>query len=288
MFSEIVDVLITGVVNGSVYALMASGMALVYGVNKVFNFAYGSFYTMGGYLAWIFFGLNFSYPLVVACSLVVLFFSGFVTEFILVRPLRKRFDWEETTFIVTLGLAIFFDNLFQILFNPYVKSIPMMMTGTIQMGFVSISYQDLLIFFISSALMIGLMKFLNAHRFGLAIEAVAQDIEGAKIVGIPKDFVFSCSFGISTILVGLGGILLAPKFFILPFGGWPILVKAWVITALGGMGSIRGSLIAAYLLGIVDAIIAWKVGLTWSLFAWFGLLLGTLIFRPQGLLGKWG
>ena len=288
MISEIVDVFITGIVNGSVYALMASGMALVYGVSKVFNFAYGSFYTLGGYLAWLLFSLNFGYPAVIVCTVPLLFLAGYFSEQWLVRPLRKRSDWEETSFVVTLGLAIFLDNFFQIIFGPYVKSIPMMKSGVLEFGHVTISYQDLSIIIISTALMGGLMLFLNRHRFGMAINAVAQDIFGAKIVGIPKNYVFSCSFGISTVLVGMGGILLAPKFFILPLGGWPILVKAWVITALGGMGSIRGSLFAAYILGIIDAVIAWKIGLTWSLFAWFALLLGTLIVRPQGFFGKWG
>lgn len=121
----------------------------------------------------------------------------------------------------------------------------------------------------------------------MAMRAVAQDMTGAEIVGIPKDSVFRYTFAVSAILVGVGSILLAPKYFVSPAGGWDILVKSWVITAFGGVGSIRGSLLAAFILGIVEALVGWTFGLTWTLIAWFFVLLITLIVRPHGLFGTW-
>jgi len=104
-------------------------------------------------------------------------------------------------------------------------------------------------------------------------------------VGLAKNRIFSFTFALSTVLVGVGGMLLGPKYFVSPLGGWDILIKAWVITAFGGMGSVMGSLLAAFILGIVEAFVAWQFGFTRILFAWFAVLLITLITRPQGLFG---
>ena len=288
MLHALIEVLISGITNGSVYAVMAIGMALVYGVTKVFNFAYGSFFSMGGYFAWIFFGLKFSYPLVFASVILAMFFAGLATEKFVIRSLRSKREWEMLIVMVTLGLAMCLDNLYLIIFGPYVKSLPLLLKGSVKtLGFV-VAIQDIAIFFLAILTMVTFMLFLGRSRQGMAMRAVAQDMTGAEIVGIPKDRVFGYTFAISAVLVGVGGILLAPKYFVAPRGGWDILVKAWVITAFGGMGSIRGSLFAAFILGLIEAFVGYFFGFTWTLIAWFGVLLLTLIVRPKGLLGAWG
>jgi branched-chain amino acid transport system permease protein len=288
MIRELIDVLISGITNGSVYAVMAIGMALVYGVTKVFNFAYGSFYSMGGYLAVVFFSFKFGYPLVIVVVIPILFAAGFLTERYIIRPLRAREDWEMTSCMITLGLALFLDNIYLVSFGPFVKSLPRLFEGNIGMGGFVLSTQDIAIFFVALFIMGIFMLFMDRSRLGMAMEAVAQDMTGAQIVGIPKDLIFGLVFAISAVLVGIGGILLSPKYFVSPLGGWTVMVKAWVITALGGMGSMRGSLYAAFILGIVEALVAWQFGFTWTLVAWFAVLLSTLIVRPQGLFGTWG
>jgi branched-chain amino acid transport system permease protein len=288
MLIDLIEILSSGIINGSVYAVMAIGMALVYGVSKVFNFAYGSFYTFGGYLAWLLFKLDFGYPIVFIVSLPVLFICGLITERYMVKPLRKRHDWEMLVVMTTLGLALVMDNTFVIIFGSYVKSLPLLVEGNISFGNIVFSGQDIMIFVIAIVIMTTLIMFLNKNRMGMAVRAVASNTTGAQIVGIPKDKIFSYSFAISTVLVGVSGILLAPKFFISPMGGWGIMLKAWVITALGGMGSIKGSLVAAFVLGVVEAFVGWQLGLTYVWFVWFGILLFTLLVRPQGFFGTWG
>ncbi len=288
MIHELGEVFISGITNGSAYAVMAIGMALVYGVTKVFNFAYGSFYSMGGYMAWVVFGAKLGYPLVFATVIPALFVAGWFTEKFAIRPLRKRTDWEMMAVMVTLGMALFLDNLYQAIFGPFVKSLPLLFQGQIEIwGFVTAT-QDFAIFLIAILIMITFMLFLQKSRLGMAMKAVAQNMTGAQIVGVAKYRVFSLTFAVSAVLVGTGGILLAPKYFVSPFGGWDILVKAWVITAFGGMGSIKGSLIAAFILGVVEALVGWLFGFTWTMFAWFAVLLVTLILRPKGLFGTWG
>jgi len=288
MGRELIEVLISGITNGSVYAVMAVGMALVYGVTKVFNFAYGSFYSMGGYFAWVVFGAKLGYPLVFVVVIPLLFLAGWLTEQLMIKPLRQRADWEMMAVMVTLGLALFLDNFYQAVFGPFVKSLPLLVEGDITAGGIVIAVQDITIFLVAFGIMIGFMLFLGKNTLGMAVRAVAQNMTGAQIVGVAKDRIFALTFAISAVLVGTAGILLAPKYFVSPFGGWVILVKAWVITAFGGMGSIKGSLYAAFILGIVEALVGWQLGFTWTMFAWFAVLLVTLIIRPQGLFGTWG
>lgn len=287
MLRDMVEVLISGITNGAVYALMAAGMTLVYGVTRVFNFAYGSFFTLGGYFAWLFFGLHFNYLLVFISIIPAMFLVGLATEKLVIRPLRLKKDREILSVMVTLGLALFLDNLYLIVFGPFVKSVPVLFEGSVKIQGIIIALHDVSIFVIAIFIMVMFMLFLNRSRQGLALRAVAQDMIGAEIVGIPKDRVFGYAFAVSAVLVGTGSLLLAPKYFVSPAGGFDILIKSWVITVFGGVGSIRGSLFAAFILGIIEVMVGWTFGYTWTLIAWFFVLLLTLIVKPQGLFGTW-
>jgi branched-chain amino acid transport system permease protein len=287
---EITDVIIAGLSNGSVYALMAVGMTLVYGVTKAFNFAYGDFFNMGGYFAWILIvgiGLHFGgYFTVILIVMPLLFAVGYGLEKFMIAPLRKRPDWENRIMMLTLGLALFLGNLYMVVFGVQLKSLPPIMDGILELGQIVFSYQDIMIFVMSlgGILLFGWM--LNNTRTGMAVRAVAQNPEGARIVGINIERIFASTFAISTVMVGFGGILLSQKLFINPTSGGAIMVKAWVVTAFGGMGSIRGGLYAAFIIGMMEAFVGWVFGMSYTLIALFILLLATLVIRPQGLMGK--
>ncbi len=289
---EISVVIISGLSSGSAYAMMAVGMSLVYGVSKVFNFAYGSFYSMGGYLAWIFLGGllgdSIGYPATFAIVIVILFFVGFATERFTIRPLRARRDWEMLVVMSTLGLALFLDNLYLALFGPFRKTIPPLFEGTVHVAGTTVAMQDVAVAVIALSVVVGLWLFLNRTKQGLAVQAVAQDMTGAQIVGIDRNKVFSFTFGLACVLVGVGAMLLTPKYFVSHLGGWNVLVRAWVITVFGGMGSITGAVYAAFILGMVEAFVGWQLGLTYSLMVLFAILMGVFIVRPQGLRGSWG
>ncbi len=286
---EIIDVIISGLTNGSVYALMAVGLTLVYGVTKAFNFAYGSFFNLGGYFAWIlinFVGLVGGYFSIFLAVIPLMFAVGYGLEKTMVAPLRKREEWEMKVMMLTLGLALFMDNLYAVVFGGRVKSLPAILEGTIDVGELVFSHQDIMIFFLSIS---GILLFgwiLNNTRTGMAVQAVAQNPQGAKIVGIPKNRIFAATFAISTAMVGFGGILLSQKYFISPMSGGAIMIKSWVITAFGGMGSIRGGLYAAFIIGMLEAFVGWMFGMSYGMIALFVLLLTTLALRPQGLMGR--
>jgi branched-chain amino acid transport system permease protein len=290
LFYEITDVIIAGLSTGSVYALMAVGMTLVYGVTKAFNFAYGDFFNMGGYFAWILiFGIGLQFGGYITVLLIVMplmFIVGYGLEKLLVAPLRKREDWENKVMMLTLGLALFLSSLYMVVFGVRMKSLPPILEGTLEVGQLIFSYQDIMIFFMSigGILLFGWM--LNNTRIGMAVRAVAQNPLGAKIVGIPQERIFASTFAISTVMVGFGGILLSQKYFINPNAGGAIMVKAWVVTAFGGMGSIRGGLYAAFIIGMLEAFVGWIFGMSYGIIALFILLLATLALRPQGLMGE--
>ena len=287
---EITDVIIAGLSTGSVYALMAVGMTLVYGVTKVFNFAYGDFFNMGGYFAWILIfgiGLQFGgYLAVLFIVMPLMFVIGFALERLLIAPLRKRSDWENKAMMLTLGLALFLTSLYMVVFGERMKSLPSILEGTLEVGQLVFAYQDIMIFVMSLGSISLLGWMLNNTRIGMAVKAVAQNPEGAKIVGIPQGRIFASAFAISTVMVGFGGILLSQKWFINPNSGGVIMIKAWVVTAFGGMGSIRGGLYAAFIIGMLEAFVGWLFGMSYSIIALFILLLATLALRPQGLMGK--
>ncbi len=287
---EITDVIIAGLSNGSVYALMAVGMTLVYGVTKAFNFAYGDFFNLGGYFAWILIvglGLEFGgYVTVLLIVVPLLFAVGYGLEKFMIAPLRKRADWENKAMMLTLGLSLFLSNLYMVVFGVKLKSLPPIMDGLLEIGELVFFYQDIMIFVMSLGGILLLGWILNNTRTGLAVRAVAQNPAGAKIVGINIKRIFASTFAISTVMVGFGGILLSQKLFINPTAGGAIMVKAWVVTAFGGMGSIRGGLYAAFIIGMMEAFVGWMFGMSYTIIALFVLLLATLSIRPQGLMGK--
>lgn len=282
------DVLFSGIASGAVYAVLALGLSLVYGISRVFNFAYGSFFTWGAYLAWVFvikyFSLGYPIVFVIVCSILLL--VGLLVEIGVIRPLRGRPDWEVSTWMATLGLALFLDNTALVIFGPHIKSIPRIFPGTIHFGAIAIGEHEFAMVIISILLVVVLEILLRKTMLGMAMRAVAQDIVGAKMVGIPVNNMFCYTFGVSTVMAGMAGVLLASKYFITPQGGWEIFIKAFVIIAFGGLGSIKGTLYSAFILGIVEAFVSWRFGPMWIMIFWFGILLGILIIRPRGLLGS--
>jgi branched-chain amino acid transport system permease protein len=269
---------------------MAVGMTLVYGVTKAFNFAYGDFFNMGGYFAWLLIfglGLQFGGYLTILIIVMPLMFAvGYGLEKLMVAPLRKREDWENKVMMLTLGLALFLTSLYTVVFGVRMKSLPPILEGTLEVGQLVFTYQDIMIFVMSLSGILLLGWLLNNTLLGMAVRAVAQNPEGAKIVGIPQGRIFAFTFAISTVMVGFGGILLSQKYFINPMGGGTIMIKAWVVTAFGGMGSIRGGLYAAFIIGMMEAFVGWIFGMSYAIIALFILLLATLALRPQGLMGK--
>lgn len=289
---RIISAILDGLTIGSVYALMAIGLSLVFGVTRAYNFAHGSFFTWGAYIFWVIpfaLGLaDMSYWAIFSIVIPIMFLIGWVFEKLVVRPLRKTANWMTTVMITTLGAAIVLDNAALVVFGPLTKAIPPLFTGKVNIGSFVIGANDLAVFVVAVLILSLLSLFLSKTREGMAITAVAQDLVGAKMVGISTDRIFAITFGVSAILSATAGILLAPKYFISPMGGWVPFIKSFVIVFFGGLGSFKGTFLAAFLLGIVEAMVSLFLAPVWIMPVWFVVLITVLIFRPKGLFGKWG
>ncbi len=285
----VADLLLIAVSLGGVYALMASGLTLVYGVTRVFNFAQGSFFLWGSYIAWVlhegYFHLD--YPLAFVLTIGIMFFFGLLYEKVIIYPLRRFADWTWTAIIVTLGSALFLDNLAQVIFGVQGRTLPYLVEGTFTLGAFTIARHNVAVLVIVVVIMIILNLFLGKTKAGMAMRGVAQDTTGAQIVGIPIDRVFGYTFAITAVLGGISGMLLAPRTQIFPYVGWPVLVKALVVVVFGGLGSIKGTLIAAFSLAVVEVFITYYLGGIWALPVFLVVLVVMLTIKPRGLFGVW-
>jgi branched-chain amino acid transport system permease protein len=287
--TTLVNLLLAGATLGAVYVLMAIGLTLVYGVTKVFNYAQGSFFSWGGYLAWYLSigALGWDYRLVVVLVLVAMFLFGMGFEKAIVLPLRRQPGWDFTVIIVTLGCALLLDNLILVSFGALSKTIPHLWEGSFTFGEFSISHHDVIMLVVALAVLAGLSAFLNRTRLGTALRAVSQDNVGAQIVGMPVNRLYSLSFGIAAALSAVAAILLAPRTLLYPLVGWTVLLKAFVVIVLGGLGNIKGTVVASFMLAIVEVFVTYLIGGIWGLPIFLGLLVVILVFKPKGLFGTW-
>jgi branched-chain amino acid transport system permease protein len=286
-FSGIIEVLIDGVTISGPYALVAIGFSLVYGVSRVFNYAYGSLLTVGGYFAWFLFSAYswINYFTALALLIPFMFFLGLIIELTITRPLRRKEIWDISTLIATLGLGIVLSNMMLLLFGPYSKGLPNLGFGVIKI--LDVGYNgDRIIMLLLALAMVAILKILlSKTRIGMCMRSVSQDAEGAKIVGVPLNFVFATTFGLSTIFAGVSGVLLGSIYFLTPLRGWSHFIKCFVIVAFGGIGSISGAFYSAFILGISESFVSRYIGPMWVMPFWFFILLAVLSFRPRGLLG---
>ncbi len=286
---QYVEVIFGGIAQAAVYCIMAFGLSLVYGTARILNFAHGALYTTGAYIAWVLTAGYLGLPLLAAVPILiaVLFCSGVALERVIIRPLRRRPDWKMSTMMATLGLAFVLDNANLILFGPVAKPMPAFIEGTVVLFGTVISSYRLAVVAIALAIVVALELFLQSTRFGQAVRAVAQDMQGASQVGIDVNRVFAFTFGLSVVLTGIAGLLLAPIYLVSPLGGWEPFLKAFVIVVFGGLGSTRGAVIAAFILGLIEAFVVFQIGASWTMPVWLLTLLVVLMIRPQGLLGVW-
>jgi branched-chain amino acid transport system permease protein len=289
--SLFVEQIINGLITGSMYALMAIGLSLIWGILDLFNFAHGALYMLGAYVVFLLVSsLGINLVLSTTIAILVMFALGLLLDTLLIRPLRKLQgkqveDWITGTIVVTLGFGIFAEALALVSFGPDYRSLPPLLSGMVNLGFMALSKQMLLSFFIAIFLISFLGMFLKYSKIGLAMRAIAQEPEGARLMGINTNMVFPITFGVCAALAGATGALLAPIYNIYPSIGWVPFANAFNVVVIGGLGSIKGSIIAGFLIGVIGS-----VGVIWLPSGWipvitFGLMIVVLIIRPTGLFG---
>jgi branched-chain amino acid transport system permease protein len=282
----IINTIISGLISGSLYAAMALGLTIVYGVSRVFNFGHGVVAVIGAYITWLLLdaaGMGFLPAILI--SLVFMFLFGALMYQFAINPLLKKPNWEFSTVLFMLGAGILFENVVLQLFGPRVKSIPLFSIGSLKLGFVEINWHELILIGIVVLAAILLSLFFKYARIGQAMRAVAQSIPGARVVGIDINTIFSYTFGLAFVVTGFSGILLGTKYFLNPHIGWEWMVKGFVIVTFGGLGSTSGTIYAAVILGVVEALATLYFGAIWVWPIWFAMFMIVLLLRPQGIAG---
>ncbi|PIR03664.1 MAG: branched-chain amino acid ABC transporter permease [Candidatus Magasanikbacteria bacterium CG11_big_fil_rev_8_21_14_0_20_39_34] len=281
------QLLINGIIAGSIYALVASGFTLIYSATRFIHFAHGAIAAAGAYLVYTFFvllGLNFylaSFLAVLSTALVGLFFFA-----IIYRPLQKRKSSNAIMLIAGLGLMILIENLLLLIFGADVKSLNFLEVARGKEIFGAIiTPLQMVIVAISVLLLIFLQFFVKKTKFGKKMLAVADNPELADTTGINAKVIQYAGFGIGSALAGVAGILIGLEQNIEPVMGVMLIVKGFTGAIIGGVTSLPGAILGSYLLGLSENFGIWYLPSGYKDAIAFGLLLIFLLVKPNGILG---
>ena len=283
-----IQLLINGLIAGAIYALVSSGFSLIYSTCKFVHFAHGSAVAFAAYMLFLMFssfGLNFWVGAVIAIVLSALL--GIVMNTFVYRALRKRKASNIILLIASFGLLILIESLILIFFGADVKTIGFIKVekGIDFLGAV-ITPLQIYIIIISFLLLIGLFFLMKKTKIGKAMRAVADNRDVAEIVGISAEKVYNWSFAIGSAIAGIAGILVALEQNLEPTMGTGLIIKGFTAAIIGGIGSVPGSILGAFLLGLCENFGIWYLPSGYKDAIAFILLFIFLLFRPNGILGK--
>lgn len=279
--------LMTGIAMGAVYALLAIGLSLIFGMLTVVNFAHGAFFMVGAFLGIYSLGLTGSFWFSLLLVPLATGAIGLVCERFLVRPLYGRgIDYP---LLLTFGLSYVLIDVMRFTFGieGLPTSTPPDLRGAVNLGFGHFPLYRLFLIGATAVIVIGLWLFIEKTRYGLIIRAGSRDPEIVKVLGIDIAKVWWLVFGIGTAIAGLSGLLAAPTRAVNPEMGIPILAESFVVTVVGGMGSLPGAVVAGLLVGVVFAMTS-LIAPEYAELSIFVLMAVVLLIRPQGFFGKAG
>jgi branched-chain amino acid transport system permease protein len=279
------DILVTGLVNGGVYALLAVGFSLVFGVARIVNIAHTAFYMLAAYCLYVLLE-RFRVPPALAGPLAVVAVTGVavVAYRLVIEPVREH---EAAVLIATIALGLVFQELMLFEFGGHFLGIPNAIEGVVSVAGVAIPYQRLLILAVAGVVLAGTGWLLYGTRLGLAIRATANDLEVANLMGMNVNRVAMATVAISAALAAVAGTAVAPVLVVDPFMWLSPLVTVLSIVVLGGLGSLRGSIIGALVIGYVEAITVFVLPQGAFLKGAMALtiMVVVLLVRPEGLFG---
>ncbi len=274
-----------GFVNGIGYALVAIGLTLIFGIMNVINFAHGEFYMLGAFIVYtIITVFNMDYIPALILTPFVVGAIGMLCERISVRPLRAR--PELTLLLATLGLSMILVNGAQMIWTAMPKNIPNHFEEvSLALGPVYLTYQQVFITLLGFAIVIFLQQFLKRTTMGKLMRATAQNRDGSVLIGINIHWVHNFTFGFGCALAGISGALLGSTTMIYPYMGQVMVIKAFVIVILGGLGSVPGAVLGGIALGLVEAIAGGFISIEYKDVFGYALIIIVLLLKPSGLFG---
>lgn len=276
-----------GLAIGSVYALIALGLTMVYGVLRILHIAHAGVYALGGYVGLLVFRLVPNFWLSLALTMVVCSLAGVIVQRYLYMPLLAL--PRIVPLIASIGLFIAMEEIFRLIAGPYVISFPADPgLGSIQWGVVRITSNQLLVFLVTFGLLAILWFIMRRTKLGLAMQATSQDLEIASVMGINTERIVATNFLIGSALAGAAGVLVGVYFnSVYPTMGSIPAYKALAIIVLGGLGSIPGTVLGGLLIGLGETMVLGLTDIPFPRDALaFIIMIPILMFRPYGLLGK--
>jgi branched-chain amino acid transport system permease protein len=280
----LVDIVIFGTIWGAIYTILALGFTIIFGVARVLNLAYGAMYLVASYLIYTLV-TRFGLPAVPAWLLAVAAtaVAGMLLYRVFIFPLRETLA---RVLIVTAGIAIFLQEVAVLVYSTEPRYVPTVLPGSLEILGARVTHQQLLTLAVAVALVALLHLFLARTRYGRELRAVAQDSEMAALMGIPVERTYLVEMGLSTGLAAAAGALVAPFLTVNPEMGWSPLLVAFTVVVLGGLGSLWGTIAAAFIVAYAEMLTAFLISPQLREAATFAIMIGTLVFRPHGLFGK--
>lgn len=281
----LVNIIVTGLINGSIYALLAVGFSLIFGVAKIVNIAHTAFFMVSSY--WIYFfiyKLDTSPIVAMGAALVVTTLTGMIVYKWIIHPIREH---EQAVLICTIALAMAFQEMLLMGFSAHYLAVPYLVEGYFTIFGSQVFYQQLLTF-VSAMIILWLVRFfLMNTRLGLAVRATAQDREVANLMGMNESRVTMAAMGISVGLAAVTGAVVTPLTAITPFMWAHPLVIIMAVVVLGGLGSVKGSFYAAYLLALAESLVVFLMpsGSYLRDAVALSIMITVLLVRPDGLFG---
>ena len=281
----ILDIFISSLINGSTYALLAIGFSLIFGVARIVNVAHTAFYMLAAYF--IYYGthkLGLHPALCMLVAILPVTLIGLLSYRLFIDPIREH---EGAVLIATIALALAMQEIMLLLFTGDFLGVPSLIEGYRMVFGVKVAYQQLLSVAVALLVLAVVWAFLLKTRLGLAIRSTAQDREVANLMGMNESRVAMITMGVSVGLAAFTGAVIAPLTIVNPFMWMPPLIMMMAVVVLGGLGSIKGSFVGAYILGFAEALVVFLLPMGSYLKGSVALsiMILVLLIRPEGLFG---
>jgi len=280
------EIIIIGTVQGAIFALLALGYSLVYGVGGILNLGHGAYYVIASYtfyLTWRIVGGTLGFILGVIYALIVATLVGMASYLLIIKPLQ---NFSISILIGTFATGFFVEQLVMVMVDRKLHSIPPLLDFSVDILGIRLQVQYVFIIIFSAIIIILVMIFISKSKLGKSIRAVSQDREAAMLMGINAGRVLMYTIMISALLAGMAAVLFTPVDVVAPYKGWPILTSAIAVVTLGGMGSLPGSVIGAFIIGYARIATDYLINPVYSSLIPVIIIILILVIRPRGLFGK--
>ena len=278
------EILIFGTIKGCIYALIATGFTLIFAVAGILNLAHGTFFMLGAYISYsLFYSAQLPLLPAILLSAVCVGVLGVMLDAFLIRPMRESHSY---VLVLTVAVAFAVQEIILLVYGSQGRNIPNLIEGSTQLFGVTLSWHQIAVIFITLIVLALLLIALKKTKYGVAALALSMDETGARFVGIESERIFRLVMFVSAFLAALAGAIIAPILSITPLMWDMPLMKAFVIVVMGGLGSVLGSVLAAFLLGWVETFVGFLISPNVTGVLSLVILIGFLFFRPSGILGR--